>query len=81
MNNTPNSNNYLSKESFVSSSKIITPCETTCCLDTNHSYCETCGRTSNQIQDWLTYDHDTKKQVVKEAKTRRKKLNGLGTSN
>lgn len=57
------------------------PCTTKCELDNNTEYCVKCGRSTFEIQNWLSYDSDTKKQVVKKAKLRRKEQNGLGTSN
>jgi len=44
-------------------------------------FCEVCGRTSLQIQEWSKYTDDQRKNIVKELKLKRKAKNGLGKSN
>ena len=75
MKKTSNSNNYLLKQDFVSSSE--SPCTSTCELDQASVYCVKCGRSTQQIQDWSIYTHDQKKEIVKQLKQKRKE-NGLG---
>jgi len=57
------------------------PCESTCVLDSEHKYCEKCGRDTNDIQHWLNYSEEKRKQIIKQIKQKRKIQNGLGTSN
>jgi len=58
-----------------------TPCEATCVLDKEDKYCEKCGRDIQDIQNWLTYSEEKRKDIVKQIKKKRKQQNGLGTNN
>jgi predicted Fe-S protein YdhL (DUF1289 family) len=58
-----------------------TPCTTNCDLDVTTVYCVKCGRSTQQIQDWLTYPSDKRKEIMKEIKAKRRSKNGLGTNN
>ena len=53
------------------------PCTTKCELDNKDEYCVKCGRTTQQIQDWNITPIQQRKEIIKEAKQRRKK-NELG---
>jgi predicted Fe-S protein YdhL (DUF1289 family) len=63
----------------VSSSE--SPCTTNCDLDVTNEYCVKCGRNTQQIQDWLLYPSDKRKQIMKDIKSKRRTKNGLGTDN
>lgn len=62
----------LALEAVVSSSEL-TPCKTTCLLDKTHSYCEECGRSTTDIQNWLSYPKEKRKEIMKDLKAKRKK--------
>jgi predicted Fe-S protein YdhL (DUF1289 family) len=57
-----------------------TPCKSTCELDQQDKYCIKCGRDTVDIQNWINYSEEKRKQIVKEIKQRRKK-DELGISN
>jgi predicted Fe-S protein YdhL (DUF1289 family) len=48
------------------------PCESTCVLNTEHTHCEKCGREINDIQEWLNYPEEKRKQIMKQIKQKRK---------
>ena len=55
---------------------ILTPCVKECELEPVLQVCEKCGRTSEQIREWLIYPDDKRKNIMKEIKKRKK--DGLG---
>jgi predicted Fe-S protein YdhL (DUF1289 family) len=57
------------------------PCTTNCELDETNVCCVKCGRSTEQIQDWLIYPSDKRKIIMKEIKAKRRSKNGLGTNN
>ena len=67
------SDQQLVLEVAVSSSELTTPCLTTCFLDKTHTYCEACGRSVIDIQNWLTYPREKKIQIMKDLKAKRNK--------
>ena len=69
----------LAWEEDVNSSE--SPCTTNCKLDETDVYCIKCGRSTQQIQDWLLYPSDKRKEIMKQIKSKRRSKNGLGTNN
>jgi predicted Fe-S protein YdhL (DUF1289 family) len=60
---------------------ILSPCRKTCRLDPDFKYCEVCGRTSLQIQEWSNYTDDQRKIIMKELVNKRRSKNELGANN
>jgi len=56
--------------------KIETPCKKDCLYNPNLGYCESCGRTLQDLSDWLNISPEERRKRIKEAKERLKK-NGI----
>ena len=55
---------------------VLTPCVKICELDQYNQICIGCGRTVEQLREWLIYSDDKRKNIMKEIKKRKK--DGLG---
>lgn len=52
-------------------SKITSPCQQACIVDTHTQSCSACGRTMEQISNWLDYTNDQRKQIIKTIKRKK----------
>lgn len=56
---------------------ILTPCIKVCEFDWLTEMCTSCGRTAEEISDWLSYSDEQRQEIINNAKER---LNGMGRS-
>lgn len=50
-------------------------CKKVCSYIENTNICIGCGRTSDEIEEWFYCDNDRKKEIIKQAKARKKVSN------
>lgn len=44
----------------------VTPCMSICYVDPSKGYCIGCGRTQQQINEWLTYADEERMRIMKD---------------
>lgn len=57
------------------------PCKSKCKLDPTTDFCECCGRTVVQIEQWTIYSDEQRSQIMRDLKKKRRPKNGLGNNN
>lgn len=51
-----------------------TPCKSECLYNPNLGFCESCGRTLDDLSVWTSISSEERKVRIKQAKERRRKL-------
>jgi uncharacterized protein len=54
---------------------IASPCTRLCAIDAETRLCEGCGRTLEEIGNWLNYDDHKRRRIMRELPGRMVKLN------
>ena len=58
--------------------KIESPCISVCKMNPAHQFCRGCWRTTEEIENWETYDDKERLEIIRQLHSRRIAAGGRG---